>query len=108
MKTLISTNSRVHYQDSHNTWAELIGTISDSKKSLERFAFHYKLPFVLLSDAGEMLRNRSGVSGDLPGLIPGRVTYILDKQSIIKHIFNSPIHFGQHVSEALPIHKELK
>ena len=34
------------------------------------------------------------------GLLPGRVTYIIDKQGIVRHIFNSQTQAERHVEEA--------
>jgi peroxiredoxin Q/BCP len=41
------------------------------------------------------------------GLIPGRVTYIIDKKGIVRHIFNSQTQTRQHVEEAKETLKEL-
>jgi peroxiredoxin Q/BCP len=34
------------------------------------------------------------------GIIPGRVTYIIDKQGVVRHIFSSQIQAERHVEEA--------
>ena len=34
------------------------------------------------------------------GIIPGRVTFIIDKKGVVRHIFNSQIQPGKHVEEA--------
>jgi peroxiredoxin Q/BCP len=34
------------------------------------------------------------------GIIPGRVTYIIDKKGIVRHIFNSQTQAQRHVEEA--------
>jgi len=99
---------RDHYQDFKDAGAEVIGISSDSEDSHGSFADHHKLPFILLSDKGGELRSQFGVPADLFGLLPGRVTYIVDKQGIIKYIFNSQIRIEKHISEALRILKELK
>jgi peroxiredoxin Q/BCP len=71
------------------------------------FSAQYKLPFVLLSDKDKKVRNQFGVPSDMLGLIPGRVTYIIDKQGKIKYIFNSQIQIVKHITEALRILKNL-
>jgi peroxiredoxin Q/BCP len=98
---------RDSYQDFQDAGAEVIGISSDSEESHGSFTKHHTLPFVLLSDKGGKLRNQFGVPGDLLGLIPGRVTYIADKQGIIKHIFNSQIRIDKHITESLRILKQL-
>lgn len=96
-----------HYQDFKDAGAEVIGISSDSEESHGSFADHHNLPFILLSDNGGKLRDQLGVPADLLGLLPGRVTYIVDKQGIVKYIFNSQIKIEKHITEALRILKEL-
>ena len=98
---------RDHYQDFINAGAEVIGISSDNVESHKSFANHHKLPFVLLSDKDGALRNQFGVPNDLLGLIPGRVTYIVDKQGFIRYVFNSQIRIEKHITEALRILKDL-
>lgn len=80
--------------------AEVIGISSDSQASHEGFAAQHRLPFPLLSDEGGAVRKRYGVPATL-GLLPGRVTYVIDKQGVIRHIFNSQLNIERHVAEAL-------
>jgi len=46
------------------------------------------------------------------GIIPGRVTYIIDKKGVVRHIFNSQTQAPRHVEEAkqtlIEIEKEEK
>ena len=58
--------------------AEVIGVSNDSVESHKMFAEHHRLPFTLLSDKGGVLAKTYGVSKTL-GLLPGRVTFIIDK-----------------------------
>jgi peroxiredoxin Q/BCP len=41
------------------------------------------------------------------GLIPGRVTYIIDKQGVVRHVFSSQTQAERHVEEAKKTLKEL-
>ena len=66
----------------------------------------FNLPFTLLVDEGAAVRKTYGVPPSL-GLIPGRVTYVIDKVGIIRHIFNSQMNPEKHVEEALRILKTL-
>jgi peroxiredoxin Q/BCP len=86
--------------------AEVIGISSDSEKSHKAFAEKYRLPFSLLSDKGAEVRTAFGVPATL-GLLPGRVTYVIDKAGVIRLAFNSQINATQHVDEALSILKSL-
>jgi peroxiredoxin Q/BCP len=86
--------------------AEVIGVNAGSIESHRSFATHHNLPFLLLSDRGNEVRKLYGVRSTL-GLIPGRATYIIDKQGIIRHIFSSQLQPEKHVEEALRILKTL-
>jgi thioredoxin-dependent peroxiredoxin len=84
----------------------VIGISSDSEKTHQQFATKHRLPFILLSDLGGVVRKFYGVPTTF-GLIPGRVTYIIDKQGIVRHIFSSQFAPQMHVSEALKVLQEL-
>jgi peroxiredoxin Q/BCP len=86
--------------------AEVLGISSDSEASHKAFAEKYRLPFRLLSDRGAKVRSAFGVPPTF-GLLPGRVTYVIDKQGVIRHAFNSQIQATQHVDEALQVLKQL-
>jgi thioredoxin-dependent peroxiredoxin len=90
------------------TDAVVIGISSQSVESHKAFAQKHRLSFTLLSDEGNKLRKQFGVPTNLLGLLPGRVTYIVDKRGKLIYIFNSQIQSTKHVSEALRILKELK
>ena len=91
---------RDQYEDFKALGAEVIGVSSDSVKSHQKFAKQYRLPFTLLSDSDKKLRSLFGVPNDLLGLIPGRVTYVADKNGVIQLAFNSMM--GKiHIEKAL-------
>ena len=73
----------------------------------KRFQEKHRLPFELLSDKGNTFRKQLGIKGTLFGLIPGRVTYIIDKEGTVKHVFSSQFDAKRHVSEAIDILKQL-
>jgi peroxiredoxin Q/BCP len=80
--------------------AEVVGVSGDSVDSHERFAEHHELPFVLISDKGGAIRRLYGVKATL-GIWPGRVTFVIDKDGIVRHVFSSQIDSVRHVEEAL-------
>jgi len=86
--------------------AEVIGISSDSAETHKEFANECGAKFILLADEGGRVRKLYGVQASL-GLIPGRVTYVIDKQGIIRHIFSSQMNARQHVQEALGALKAL-
>jgi peroxiredoxin Q/BCP len=97
---------RDQYQDFQDAGAEVIGVSSDSEASHEKFAAKYRLPFTLLTDRGGAVRKQYGVPATL-GLLPGRVTFVIDRQGIVRHVFNSQFQATQHVAEALDALKRL-
>jgi thioredoxin-dependent peroxiredoxin len=88
------------YQDFQDAGAEVIGVSSDSAESHGKFAAKHRLPFTLLADQGGQVRKRYGVPATL-GLLPGRVTFVIDRGGVVRHVFNSQFQATQHVSEAL-------
>jgi peroxiredoxin Q/BCP len=87
--------------------AEVLGVSSDTLESHKSFATHHGLPFLLLSDEDGKVRKLYGVPSTM-GIIPGRVTYIIDKQGVVRHIFNSQFQPEKHIEEALKVLKELE
>ncbi len=92
------------FRDSYGVFKELgavvIGISSDSADSHMDFATKCDLPFVLLSDAGGTVRKLYGVPSTL-GLLPGRVTYIIDRKGVVRHIVSSQTNPAKHVDEAI-------
>lgn len=93
---------RDNYEKFQKAGAEVIGISSDSEKSHQAFQRQHRLPFKLLSDTGGQVRKLFGVPKTL-GFLPGRVTYVIDKEGIVRHIFNSQFNSEQHITEALNI-----
>ena len=91
---------RDQYEDFKDLGAEVVGISSDSIVSHEKFSQKYQLPFMLLSDDDKKLRNLFGVKPSLFGLIPGRVTYVVDKKGIIRLVFDSLV-ATNHIPRAL-------
>jgi len=88
------------YEDFIDFGAEVIGISSDTVNSHKKFSNQFKLPFLLLSDSNKKIRKLFGVPNQLFGLLPGRVTYIINKEGIVKMIFDS-VMATQHISIAL-------
>ncbi len=92
---------RDQYEDFKDIGAEVIGISADSPQSHRDFAAKHNLPFILLSDKGNEVRKQFGVPKSFFGLLPGRVTYIIDDRGIVKHIFDSQMGVKKHVKEAI-------
>jgi thioredoxin-dependent peroxiredoxin len=99
------------FRDSHESFtdagADVIGISSDSTGRHASFAGRHQLPFTLLSDQGGQVRKSYGVPAVL-GLLPGRVTYVIDRTGTVQHVFNSMTNIGQHVSDALDVVRRLQ
>jgi peroxiredoxin Q/BCP len=98
---------RDSYEAFTDAGAEVIGVSSDSADKHAGFAGKHNLPFTLLSDRGGKVRKSYGVPAVF-GLIPGRVTYVIDREGMVRHVFNSMTNIGQHVSDALNVVKSLQ
>jgi peroxiredoxin Q/BCP len=98
------TKEACSFRDSYDVFkeagAEVIGISSDSQQSHQQFATRHRLPFLLLSDRDGAVRKRYGVPATF-GLLPGRVTYIIDQQGRVRHIFSSQFTPEKHITEAL-------
>lgn len=91
---------RDNYDVFTNAGAEVMGISGDSVASHQQFASKYQLPFILLSDSQNQVRKLFDVPATL-FVLPGRVTYVIDKEGIVRHIFNSMLDFKAHVDEAI-------
>jgi peroxiredoxin Q/BCP len=97
---------RDNYEDFTDIGAVVIGVSGDSPESHERFIEEHLLPFILLSDGDNEVRKLYGATKGL-GLLPGRVTYIIDKKGVLRHVFTSEINMRKHIDEALRILRKL-
>jgi thioredoxin-dependent peroxiredoxin len=88
--------------------AVIIGISGQSVESHKEFAQRHNLSFTLLSDEGNKIRKRFGVPTNFLGLLPGRVTYVADKQGKVIYVFNSQTQAAKHVDEALRILKKIQ
>jgi peroxiredoxin Q/BCP len=88
--------------------AVIIGISGQSVESHKKFAEKHRLSYTLLSDKGNKIRKLLGVPTDLFGLIPGRVTYVVDKSGKVVYMFSSQVQTEKHVDDALKILKDLK
>ena len=87
--------------------AVVIGISGDSPKSHRNFIEKYQLPFTLLSDTADVVRKLFGVEGNFMGLIPGRVSFVVDKQGVIQFVFDSQSKAVKHVEEAQRVLAEI-
>ncbi len=102
--TPICTKEACAFRDSYEQFvdagADVIGVSGDTEESHRTFARQYKLSFPLISDVDGSLRQALAVP-KTRGLFPGRVTYVVDQEGIIRQIFSAQFASDEHVREAL-------
>ncbi len=106
------TKEACSFRDQFEVFADadaiIIGISAQSVNSHLNFAQKHGLNYTLLSDEGNLVRKLFGVPSSFFGLIPGRVTYIVNKEGEVVYLFNSQIQVDKHVNEALRIIREMK
>jgi peroxiredoxin Q/BCP len=109
-ETRSCTKEACEFRDKYEVFkdlgAEVIGVSSDDVESHELFAFKHNLPFILLSDKDKNVRKLYDVPSTF-GVIPGRVTYIIDRSGTVRHIFSSQFQPQKHIQESIDILKKL-
>ena len=80
---------RDHFQDFTQAGVRVVSISADSEASHARFAKRYNLPFTLLADPKGKVRRMFGVKSTMLGILPGRETYVFDKQGKMVKKFKS-------------------
>ena len=91
---------RDSYEEFTEEGAEVIGISADSESSHRKFASTYKLPFILLADTRNKVRKLFKVEKALFNLLPGRETYVINKEGKVIMVFNS-MSASRHIAKAL-------
>ncbi|MAT70052.1 MAG: peroxiredoxin [Planctomycetaceae bacterium] len=103
-ETAICTKEACAFRDSFEKFAEagaeVIGVSGDADASHQTFAQRHRLPFHLVSDADGTLRRLLGVPKTL-GVLPGRVTYVIDRSQTVRLKFSAQLASDEHVKRAL-------
>jgi len=109
--TAVCTKEACSFRDAYEDFTEagavVIGISSDSEARHRSFAQKHGLPFLLVSDSDGSARRAFGVAKTM-GIFPGRVTYVIDQEGIVRHVFNSQFSADRHVEEALEVVRRLK
>jgi len=102
--TPVCSREACAFRDSYEAFASketaVIGVSSDAPASHAAFAARHNVPFPLLSDEDGALRRACGVA-KLFGVLPGRVTFVIDKQGVIRSAFSALWQAEKHVQTAL-------
>jgi thioredoxin-dependent peroxiredoxin len=99
---------RDSYEDFLKAGAEVVGISADSVASHESFARNHRLPFILLSDPEGKARQGFDVGKAFLGLADRRVTFVVDRAGIVRHVSGSQLRPTLHVAEALEVIRSLE
>lgn len=97
---------RDSYEDFLEAGAQVVGVSMDTAADHESFASNHRLPFPLIADTDRSLAEAYGVSLAM-GLLPGRVTFVIDRAGVVRMVFESQIRARKHVEEALKMVRQL-
>jgi len=106
--TIESCTFRDAYEDFTAAGAEVIGVSGDSVESHDKFGEKHRLPFILASDPGGATAKAFGVEKGLFGLLPGRVTFVIDRDGVVRDSFSSQLRVKTHVERARDLVKSLE
>lgn len=98
--TLQACNFRDSLEDFKTLGAEVIGVSSDSENSHSSFSKRFNLNFRILSDPNKNVQRLFGVKATLFGILPGRETFVFNREGKLVHQFRS-LNAGSHKKEAL-------
>lgn len=80
--------------------AIILGVSGDSEESHLAFKAHNQLSFPLISDRDGRLRDLFDVKSTLPMIRP-RITYVIDKEGVIRAAFRHDLAVSKHLSDTL-------
>lgn len=81
--------------------AEVVGVSYDTVDSHAKFAEKYDLPYPLVSDADGRIAAKYGVAR-LGGWLPTkRVTFVIDKAGVVRHVIRAELNIDLHIDDAL-------
>ena len=97
---------RDSYEEFTELGAEVIGISSDAESTHRKFAASFKLPYILLADTRKKVKKLFKVENSLFNLLPGRETYVADKEGKVIMVFNS-MNASHHMAKALKALKNM-
>ncbi len=95
---------RDNWEDIRKLGATVLGVSSDSVESHKNFKSNRNLQFTLISDEKKEIRKAYGATATL---IPPRVTFVIDKEGLIREVYNSQLNATHHVNVAVKSLKSL-
>ncbi len=108
--TPVCTKEACTFRDNYEAFVDagavVIGISGDSLERHRAFSARTRLPYLLLSDKDGALRTLFGVPKTM-GIFPGRVTYVIDKEGIVRHVTNVQMSAQRHIEESLDVVRKL-
>lgn len=107
--TVQATSFNDQVKDIRKTYgADLVGISGQDVESKQAFAKDLGLDFSILADEGDAVRKAFKVPKAAFGLLPGRVTYVLDKNGVCVSVYDNLGDAKSHVGAATKALDELK
>ncbi len=88
--------------------AEVVGVSYDSAERHAQFAEKYSLPYPLVSDVDGSIAKKYGVTRLGGWLPPKRITFVIDKEGVVRHTIHAELQIDLHIDDALKYLKELQ
>ena len=102
--TPVCTKEACAFRDAYSRFidagCEVIGVSCNSASTHGRFAARHRLPYPLATDADGSLRRAFGMKPVL-GFLPGRTTFVIDRDGIVRLVFSALFASDEHVENAL-------
>lgn len=106
--TVEACSFRDSYEDFQDAGAEVIGISGGTTEGKQAFIQKNRLPFTLLTDADGSVARAYGIGKKLFGLMEQRITFVIDRDGVIRHRFESETNMTRHTDEALRIVRQLQ
>ncbi len=88
--------------------ADVVGISGQGAASKQKFATELGLDFSILADDGDVVRKAFGVPKAAFGFLPGRVTYVLDKDGVCTSVYDNLTDAASHIQAAKDALAEMK
>lgn len=101
--TMEACSFRDSYEDFKDAGADVIGISGGTTEGKQEFVQRNRLPFTLVTDADGAVAQAYGVAKGtgLSALAPPRITFVIDREGIVRLRFESRINMDAHVKESL-------
>ena len=80
--------------------ADVVGISGQGAESKQKFAAELGLDFSILADEGDEVRKAFKVPKAAFGFLPGRVTYVLDKNGVCTSVYDNLTDAASHINAA--------